>query len=210
MRHRLLFPTALILAPALLLGGCMGTQNRGLESVHQPVIARQDFLLDLRTAGDRLARGEATRLSGWLTTMHLRFGDTIGIDDPVGYGGVRDDVERTIASYGLLLGEDRPVTGAPMTPGTIRVVVSRMTATVPGCPDYSRNSSVEYDSNTSSNFGCATNSNLAAMVARPEDLLHGQGSEGTDPARSGKAIEAYRKAVPTGGGGNTVGGGGVK
>ena len=30
------------LLPALLLAGCMGTENRGLESVHQPVVSRSD------------------------------------------------------------------------------------------------------------------------------------------------------------------------
>ena len=201
MTRSLLLP---VLLPALLLGGCMGTQNRGLESVHQPVVARQDYLLDLRTAGDGLAAGEAVRLDGWLATMRVRFGDRLAIDDPAGLRGVRDDVAHTLAAYGLLLADDRPVTDAPVMPGTVRVVVSRMTASVPGCPDWSRNASQEYDGNTSSNYGCATNGSLAAMIARPEDLVHGRGEEGSDPVRTGKAIEAFRKASPSGGGGTTV------
>ena len=75
---------------------------------------------------------------------------------------------------------------------------------MPGCPDFSRDSSVEYDQNTSSNYGCATNASLAAMIAQPEDLIHGKGQSGTDPVRSGKAIDAFRKAAPSGGGGGTV------
>ena len=31
-------------APALLLGGCGGTMNRGLESVHQPIVSRTDYV----------------------------------------------------------------------------------------------------------------------------------------------------------------------
>lgn len=201
MTRSLLLPALL---PALLLGGCMGTENRGLESVHQPVVARQDYLLDLQTAGDGLATGEAERLNGWLGAMRVRFGDRIAVDDPAGYRGVRDDVARTIAGYGLLLAGERPVTNAPVMPGTVRVVVSRMSASVPGCPDWSRNASQEYDSNTSSNYGCAINGSLAAMIARPEDLVHGRGEGGSDPVRAGKAIDAFRKAAPTGGGGGTV------
>lgn len=208
MLHRSLVLPALL--PALLIGGCMGTQNRGLESVHQPVVDRQDYALDVRTAGNGLAPGERVRLNQWLGTMRLRYGDKVLVDDPAGYPGVRSDVGRTVASYGLLLTEDRPVLGMPVLPGTARVVVSRMTASVPGCPDYSRNSSQEYDSNTSSNFGCATNGTLAAMIARPEDLLHGQSDDGTDPTRSSKAIEAFRKAAPSGGGGTAVGSAGGK
>jgi len=192
-------------APALLLGGCMGTQNRGLESVHQPVVSRADYAIDLGTSGGGLAHGERQRLTGWMNSMNLGYGDRVAIDDPAGTGGgVRDDVAGVVAGYGLLLSDDTPVTTAPVTPGTVRVVVSRMRADVPGCPDFTRNSSNEFDSNTSSNQGCATNSNLAAMVARPEDLVRGrQGSASIDPATSTKAIEAFRKA-PTTGNGNTV------
>lgn len=193
-----------LLAPALLLGGCAGTRNRGLESVHQPVVARQDYLLNLRTAGDGLAAGEAAKLAGWLGSMRLGYGDKVAIDDPSGYPSIRKDVAQGIARYGVLLTDDRPVTGAPVAPGTVRVVVSRMTATVPGCPDFSRNSSVDYEQNTSSNFGCAINSSLAAMVAQPEDLVHGHATGPVDPARSTKAIEAFRKAVPSGGGGTVA------
>ena len=94
--------------------------------------------------------------------------------------------------------------------GTARVTVSRMKASVPGCPDFTRNSSVDYDQNTSSNFGCGTNASLAAMVAQPEDLVHGHGTTGgSDPSRITKAIEAFRKAVPTGSGGTAVAGAGT-
>lgn len=207
LRRSLLLPA---LAPALLLGGCMGTQNRGLESVHQPVVARQDFLFDLQVAGDGLAPGESARLHGWLDTMRLRYGDKVSVDDPSGYRGVHDDVARVVAGYGLLIGDESPVTAAAVTPGTVRVVVSRMHASVPGCPDWSRDSSIEYDSNTSSNYGCATNASLAAMIARPEDLVHGETTAALDSARSGKAIEAFRKVAPSGGGGATVSAVGTK
>ena len=133
LKHRLLLPA---LAPALMLGGCMGTENRGLESVHQPVVARQDYTLDVATAGDGLAAGEQARLAGWLGTMRLGYGDKVTIDDPADRGDVRDAVGRSVARYGLLLSDDRPLTNAPVGRGTVRVVVSRMKASVPGCPDW--------------------------------------------------------------------------
>lgn len=198
------------LAPALLLGGCMGTQNRGLESIHQPVVARQDFALDVRTAGDALAPGEAARLNGWFAAIKVRYGDKVALDDPAGHRNARYDVARVVAGYGLLLGGDRPFTAAPVAPQTIRVVVSRTQASVPGCPDWSRDSSHEFDSNTSSNFGCAINSTLAAMIANSEDLVHGQSGDSTDPSRSAKAIDVLRNGASTrtGGGAAAAGGSG--
>lgn len=194
------------LAPALLVGACTGTSNRGLESVHQPVVSRTDYALDVATGANGLAPGEERRLAGWMASLGLGYGDRVGIDDPARYGnGVRDDVARQVARYGLLVAEDAPLTGAPVAPGMVRIVVSRTKASVPGCPDFSRAGQPEFESNTSSNHGCATNANLAAMVADPADLVRGQAA-GTvpDPATSGKAIDSYRKAAPTGAGGTTV------
>lgn len=194
---------AATLAPALLLGGCMGTRNRGLESVHQPVVSRADFTFDIATTGDGLAAGEAARLSGWFDAVQVRYGDRITIDDPAGDSpGVQGDVARIAGARGLLLSSIPAISGTPVAPGTIRVIVSRMRADVPGCPDWSRNTSNEFKSNTSSNHGCATNSNLAAMIANPEDLVRGRTGNGTfDPASSTKAIDTFRKAAPTGAGG---------
>ena len=202
-KRTLLIATAL--APALLLGACSsGTQNRGLESVHQPVVSRTDYVFDVNADAGGLAPGEAKRLAGWMSSLRLGYGDRVALDDPnPNRTAARDDVAAQIAPYGLLLSDDAPVSGAPVAPGMVRVVVSRMKATVPGCPDYSRVSQPEFESNTSSNQGCAVNANLAAMVANPADLVLGQpGADTTDPRTSSKAIDSYRKAAPTGAGGN--------
>ena len=189
------------LVPALLLGGCMGTQNRGLESVHQPVVSRSDYALDLVTAGGGLAPGELQRLAGWMGSLRVSYGDHVAIDTAGGpLPRVRDQVAALVASRGLLLSEDAPVSAAPITPGTVRIILSRMTASVPGCPDWSRDESHEFNSNTSSNYGCASNATLAAMIARPEDLVHGRSSDGIDDTLlSAKAITNYRKGTSSAG-----------
>ena len=72
-------------------------------------------------------------------------------------------------------------------------------ATVPNCPDWSAKSDFNPNNATSSNFGCATNSNIAAMVADPEHLLKGAtGQSDTVVMSSTKAIGAYRELKPTG------------
>ncbi|WP_203308432.1 MULTISPECIES: CpaD family pilus assembly protein [Sphingomonas] len=191
---------ASLAVPALMLGGCMGTQNRGVESVHQPVVDRTSYALDLATRGGALAPGEDYRLAGWMEGMHVGFGDRIAIDDPGGYAPTaHEQVAGVVARYGLLLSTDTPVTNAPVAQGAVRVIVSRMRASVPGCPDWSRDSSTELDQHTSSNFGCAVNSNLAAMVARPDDLVRGtEAGSVVDPALTSKAIDNYRKRTATG------------
>ena len=194
----------LLLAPALLLSAC-GTYNGGVESVYQPVVTRSDYVLDVQTAGYGLAQGEAERLAGWMAAMNLRYGDRVAVDDGAGGGTARAEVATLAQSYGLFLSDRAPVTVGQIAPGTARVIITRMTASVPGCPDFSRQYQPDFSASTSSNFGCATNANLAAMVADPGDLVRGApGSPTADPATANKAINALRGARPTGGGGTTL------
>jgi len=189
-----------LLALSLTLGACGGTTNPGLESVHQPVVNRLDYALDLNTGGSGgLTEGEAQRLAAWFDTLRVGYGDRISVDDPSPYGSAtsRDAVASVAARYGLLLNESAPITTGAVQGGMIRVVVSRMSASVPRCPDWSRASQPEYEASTTSNYGCATNANLAAMVANPEDLIRGQ-TGSTDQRVSSKAIKTFRDKEPTG------------
>ena len=51
------------------------------------------------------------------------------------------------------------------------------------------------------NFGCAVNGNMAAMIADPQDFVWGREAGTTDSYSATRAIQSYRKAVPTGEGG---------
>ncbi len=192
-----------LVTPAVLLGGCMGTENRGLESVHQPVVSRSDYLFDANVDYGRLAPGELQRLAGWMSSLKVAYGDRIAIEDPANAAsGARDEIGGLVSRYGLFVSDDAPIVAAAMTPGTVRIIVSRMTASVPNCPDFSRDNKPNFNVHTSSNQGCAVNSNIASMVARPEDFVLGQlGANVADAAVSNKAIQTLRKAPNTGAGG---------
>lgn len=208
------YPILLLAIPAMSLLGACGpvTSNRGLETVHQPVVQRADYAIDLSTSGDRLAPGEAGRLAGWMSSLRVGYGDRITVDDSGGYAtGAKNDVATEAARYGLLLGDVAPVTAGTVQPGTVRVVLSRASASVPSCPDFSDVYAPNFTGRSQANYGCATNSNLAAMIAQPEDLVRGQpGSRTSDPVTSTKAITTLRSAPTTGAGGlkaETTGGG---
>ena len=186
------------LAVPLLLAGC-GTTNRGLESVHQPLVERTDVAFDVAISGDGRASGETARLAGWLASLRLGYGDRVSVDEPAGVSGVRDDVARETGRYGLLLADSAPVTAGAIAPGTARVIVSRMRASVAGCPDWSGMSGIDLNANTGSNYGCSVNTNMAAMVAQPEDLVRGMPGSGVqDTATTYKAIDSYRRMKPSG------------
>ncbi len=196
---------AIALSLGLGVSACSSSSspaNSSLNSVNQPVVERSNYTLDLMASASGLTVPEQARLADWFETLGVGFGDRISIDDPMSSASVREDVAAVASRYGLLVTEGAPVTVGYVDPGNVRVVVTRSTAYVPNCPNWSANASGNLGNNTSPNFGCATNSNLAAMVADPEHLLNGAAGSGeTVVMSSTKAISAYRDSEPTGAGG---------
>lgn len=193
-----------VLALATSLAGCAGsaTSNASLDSVHQPVVRNAIYQFDVAASNGELPPSEQGRLQGWLDTMGARYGDRIAVEDPSPYGSasaqatIRSMVERR----GLLMSRDIPVTTGAVPPGYLRVVITRASASVAGCPDWSSKYSINLKNATSSNYGCATNSNLAAMVADPNDLIKGASEDRNDPAAASRAIKTYREKPQTGAG----------
>ena len=194
---------SLAVSLSLVLGACGGfpTENRSLYSARQPVVERTNFTLDVNTVGDGLAVSEQQRVSGWFEAMGLGYGDRVSLDDPTANPALKDDLAALAGRHGLLVTEGSPVTAGYVEPGQARIVVTRSTASVPGCPDWSaKNEANEYNA-TYPGYGCAVNGNLAAMVANPEDLISGQQGTGqTVVTTSTKAIRSYREKAPTGAG----------
>lgn len=194
---------ALALATGLVLSGCGGLPtNRSLYSVHQPVVERANYVLDVATGAGGLSISEQRRLAGWFEAMGLRYGDRVSIDDPLDSPATFDAVEKLAGRHGILVSDTAPTTPGYVDAGTARVVITRSSAHVPGCPDWSAKSDGNLLNATSSNYGCATNGNLAAMVANPEHLVEGAtGGSTTVVMSSTKAISSYREQEPTGVGG---------
>ncbi len=194
-------PGAIALSLGLALSACGGMpSNRTLESVHQPVVEKTNYVLDLTTGPGGMTLPEQRRLAGWFEAMNLRYGDRIYIDDPLASPATRGAVEAVASKYGILLSDGAPVTQGYVNAGTARVVVVRATASVPGCPDWGGNSDANFANGASKGFGCAVNGNLAAMVADPQHLIKGAtGSGETVVMTSTKAIEAYREKAAVAG-----------
>ncbi len=201
---------AIAVSLGLVLSGCGGMPtNRSLYSTKQPVVERTSYTLDIAANQSGLTIPEQQRLAGWFEAMDLGYGDRVSIDDPLASEATRDAIGAIAGRHGILLSDTAPVTAGAMQPGNVRVVLTRSTASVPGCPDWSAQSDMNYENATHPGYGCATNGNLAAMVANPEDLIEGQkGSGETVIMSSTKAIDSFRERAPSGNGGDVTAAGG--
>jgi pilus assembly protein CpaD len=191
----------LIIALGSALAGCQTTPDipsKGVASVNVPVVTSADYVFDAAAPGGALASGEGDRLNGWFQGLGLGYGDTVFVDGSYA-PAARAQVAAIAGRYGMIVTPGAPVTAGMVQPGSVRVVVARRRATVPGCPNWSQPSQPDWDNKTLSNYGCGVNSDLAAMVANPEDLLHGrEGAAVTDTLTATKAVELYRTTPPTG------------
>ena len=185
-------------AASITLAGCaagsMGTTNTSMYSVHQPVVERTNYAIDLNSDGSGISSVEQDRLTDWFDALQLGYGDRISIDYGSSYASnsTNDAVANIAAKRGLTMEGPAPVTAGQVAPGMIRVVVTRSNASVPSCPDFTTDHDRNYNASNHSNYGCAVNSSLAAMIADPEDLIRGRENKKLDANTGKNAVGAYR------------------
>ena len=173
--------------------GTMGT-NTSMYSVHQPVVERTNYAIDVSAIGGTLSAAEAQRITEWFDALQLRYGDRVAFDYGDGYPSpaFQQATSKMVANYGLVVGDTAPVTPGAIGADMVRIVVTRSAASVPSCPDWSTTDDRNYNTSNHSNYGCSINSNLAAMIADPEDLVRGRNNGALDKNSGKAAINAYR------------------
>lgn len=172
--------------------------DAGVASINVPVVTSADYVFDASAPNGALAPGEADRLNGWFQGLGIGYGDAIYVDGAYADAG-RAQVASVAARYGMSVSAGAPVTAGVVQPGSVRVVVSRRRAEVPGCPNWSRPAQPNFENRNMSNLGCGVNSNIAAMVANPQDLIYGREGAGTgDVNAAAKAVLFYRSQPPSG------------
>jgi pilus assembly protein CpaD len=78
----------------------------------------------------------------------------------------------------------------------VALQVERYVVTPPACPNWSKPPGGDPTNTVSSNFGCATATNLGLMIANPRDLLSGRKPGPADAEPALRAIQNYRAGKP--------------
>jgi pilus assembly protein CpaD len=70
-------------------------------------------------------------------------------------------------------------------------------AQAPECHKEWRDFNITWSGDNTRNFGCASQANLAAMIADPRDLLGPRPEDDPDPLRRGEVLDKYRRGETT-------------
>jgi pilus assembly protein CpaD len=100
-------------------------------------------------------------------------------------------VAASLLSYGIVAS---PAALIPAPPDAAVIRRERYVVTVPPCPDWSKPAAGagDFTNSASSNFGCASATNLGLMVATPADLIEARQVALTDAHPAAEAVNNYR------------------
>ena len=177
---------------------------------HPIVLAEAPTMLDVYPAGDGLDSRTIANIRSFAQRYHDLGVGRITILTPAGRSGrdsrIVDEIRRTLASTGL-----RGYVGVgvyPVADATravpVRLIFQGLKATVPTpCgqwpSDVASGSSLEGWKNEGyANFGCATQSALAAQVAEPRDLVQARSIDPPDVEMRMRAIDNVRQGQDPG------------
>jgi pilus assembly protein CpaD len=189
-------PLTLLVVPAMLaLAACQPgaaeyTDNESPKQVRVDSAATP-LGLAFAAGSDQLARGEAARLDRLALAGRIRPEDRVTVSaagDPFLQRRRVEAIAAELLRFGVVATAS-PLAGVPRDRAIL--VVGRHLVTLPACPNWSKAPRGDFDNTVSSNFGCATASNLGLMVASPADLVDGRELGPTDGRIAAAAVQRY-------------------
>lgn len=190
----LTLPLALTLSLALFTGACAPvTSYTAAEAPKQLKLDTVSNQLDVRFVPGRavLSAADASVLRGLAASGRIGPADRVTVavaGSPFLADRRVSAISQLLLPYGVLVSA-QPI--PDLLPNRGVVVVHRTLVTVPPCPNWSKPSGHDFDNQPSSNFGCATVSNLGMMVANPSDLASGLPGGPTEGQPAAAAVNRY-------------------
>lgn len=203
----------IVLGLAGLACGCASVDDsRKLARHDEPVTPTEQFAITVSSAPDQillaphpggLSDAQADALAALVNRWRDAGGETITILAPSGGQGQAYHstaaIEAALEEQGVspdrikLGGYDAgPRLGAPIAVG-----FKGYKAEGPECGRDWKDYTSRRDGSVTSNFGCATTANIAAMIASPADLLAPRQMDPADAARRDVVLGKYRQGNPT-------------
>jgi pilus assembly protein CpaD len=169
--------TSLAVAMLLMLGACVTSYSES-EAPKHLALDTSVTRFDMRFVGGSaaLAPADVARLRNLAATGAIGPADLVLVA-AAGGPNLADARVGSIAGellrYGIIATAS-PLVGVPLNRAIIEV--GRTMVTLPPCPNWSKSAAAatDYANQPSSNFGCATETNLGLMAANPTNLVSGR------------------------------------
>lgn len=204
----------LLVATAALVQGCAGRDGMSTGSVpddyrtrHPITLSEAEHTLDIPIAsGDsRLTVGVSDAIRGFAATYASSSSGSILIMTPQGSANsvasynARRQIRSVLASAGVPARKIEETNyAASGSSAPIRLSYLAITAMTHPCGNWPEDLSNDTVANKNwQNFGCATQSNMAAQIANPMDLVTPRGMSPIDAERRSNVIGLYRKGENT-------------
>ena len=194
--HRVSRPTAVFaasLAVVLTVAGCRGLDNHTARILSDPekkhainyTSEAETLYVELPSGGGDLSRNQAADVRRFVERYKVESTGGIRISAPRSAGGrfaiarSMRQVEDIVSGAGIPRDAIRLQDYSGHNPEfgpALRIAYRKPVALPPHCEDFSKDMGVDRERLPTRNFGCATQSNLALMVANSRDLKHPQHS----------------------------------
>lgn len=188
---------SVILIALTLVASCGGDNSswtgREVEKRNTVSVVKLTHDVSFDADGAVMSEGEKTRLERFISDIDPTYGDVVTIEVDSSDQAHWDTVAGELKDLGLRVNRAATNNGGTPAEGDARVVVTRHIVNPPRCPDWRKPAYPDYKNTASSNFGCATATNLGAMIADPRDLVEGQEFTGPDAERASMAVRSYRQ-----------------
>jgi pilus assembly protein CpaD len=195
IRAKNLLSSILAIGMAGLMSACAGGWQESYSDKRNEVeLVRLTHSVQFADGAESMNPQERLDLESFLSDIGAGYGDEAWIDagdDPLGVAR-SSAIMGTLSRHGVMAAPDNLAYGPALQPGEVRLVIGRYIVTSPECPDWRKPSDKDFYNTPSSNYGCATATNLGQMVANPRDLLEGRTYGGPDTDRATKAVDTYR------------------
>jgi pilus assembly protein CpaD len=199
--------TALALTPLFGIAAC-STDLAVIDDYYRPAMHYERYPIEVAKGAVRLdVSTKRSRLTSRQEDSVIRFGQQavasgagrIEVKRPSGgaAGSVAERVTELLVDTGMprdaIVHSDYSAgRGAP-----VMVTFDRKFAVTAECGDWSEDTAITGQNTPAPNFGCATQHNIAAMVANPEDFETPRTATPSDPMRRYQVFVDYRKPKNT-------------
>lgn len=199
--------TALALAPLVGLAGC-STKLAEVDDYYRPAmhyerypieVAKGAVRLDVSTKRSRLTLRQEDSVTRFAQQALAANASRIEVKRPAGEtsASVAERVTELLVEAGVPAEAIAQADYSAGRSSPVIVTFDRKIAVTAECGDWSEDTAITGENTPPPNFGCATQHNIAAVVANPEDFETPRTATPSDPMRRYQVFVDYRKPKNT-------------